>query len=41
MIFAYLDEFGHNGPYISRDHKQYNTSPVFGLAGFLMPEAQV
>lgn len=41
MIFAYLDEFGHNGPYVSRDHKRYNTSPVFGLAGFLMPEARV
>ncbi|WP_406871247.1 DUF3800 domain-containing protein (plasmid) [Thioclava sp. 'Guangxiensis'] len=41
MIFAYLDEFGHNGPYVSRNDKRYNTSPVFGLAGFLMPEARV
>lgn len=41
MIFAYLDEFGHNGPYVSRDHRRYNTSPLFGLAGFLMPEAHV
>lgn len=37
MIFAFLDEFGHNGPYHSRNHPNYNTSPVFGLAGYLMP----
>lgn len=38
---AYLDEFGHIGPYISRDHSRYNTSPVFGLAGLLLPSDQV
>lgn len=37
MIFEFLDEFGHNGPYHSRNHPQHNTSPVFGLAGYLMP----
>lgn len=26
--FAYLDEFGHIGPYISRNDKKYNTSPI-------------
>lgn len=41
MIFAFLDEFGHNGPWIARDHKQYNTSPVFGLAGYLMHESKI
>ena len=34
---AYLDEFGHIGPYIARDHPRHNDSPVFGLAGFIMP----
>lgn len=41
MIFAFLDEFGHNGPWIARDHKKYNTSPVFGLAGYLMHESKI
>jgi hypothetical protein len=41
MIFAFLDEFGHNGPFIHRDHPKHNTSPVFGLAGYLIPENQV
>ena len=41
MYFAYLDEFGHIGRYISRDHARYNDSPVFGLAGFVIPAAQV
>ncbi len=30
---AYLDEFGHDGQFISRHHKVHNGSPVFGLAG--------
>ncbi len=34
---AYLDEFGHDGPFISRHHKVHNGSPVFGLAGFVLP----
>ena len=34
---AYLDEFGHIGPYIARDDPRHNDSPVFGLAGFIMP----
>lgn len=41
MIFAFLDEFGYNGPYISRTDKKFNTSPVFGLAGFLLPQSCV
>jgi hypothetical protein len=41
VIFAYLDEFGHNGPYYGRDHERYNTSPVFGLAGILLPSESV
>jgi ribosomal protein S27AE len=38
---AYLDEFGHIGPYISFDHPRHNTHPVFGLGGFVMPYNEV
>lgn len=41
MIIAYLDEFGHNGPFFSWDHPRYNTSAVFGLAGIMLPEDSV
>lgn len=34
--FAYLDEFGHIGPYVSRRARRYRESPVFGLAGFVL-----
>ncbi|WP_428099813.1 hypothetical protein [Candidatus Rariloculus sp.] len=39
--FAYLDEFGHIGPYVSRADPRYNESPVFGLAGFVLPSKEV
>ncbi len=38
---AYLDEFGHVGQYVSRNHPRYKTSPVFGLGGLLLPAHQV
>lgn len=38
---AYLDEFGHIGPYISRTDPKHNDSPVFGLAGFVLPVEEV
>lgn len=41
MIFAFLDEFGHSGPYFSAHHPRFNTSPVFGLAGCLLPDHAV
>lgn len=41
MYFAYLDEFGHIGRYIARDHPKYNDSPVFGFAGFIIPANQI
>lgn len=41
MYFAYLDEFGHDGPFVSREHPRYGASPVFGLAGFVMPADNV
>ena len=39
--FAYLDEFGHIGPYVSRLHPRFKASPVFGLAGFILPSHEV
>lgn len=41
MLFAYLDEFGHAGPYFNRSHPRFNTSPVFGVAGIVLPEKAV
>ncbi|MDE0450244.1 MAG: DUF3800 domain-containing protein [Gammaproteobacteria bacterium] len=41
IYIAYLDEFGHVGPYVSRGHPRHNDSPVFGFAGFLMPAEEV
>jgi len=37
FYIAYLDEFGHIGPYISRAHESHNTNPVFGLGGIVLP----
>ena len=39
--FAYLDEFGHVGPYVARTDPKYRESPVFGLAGFVLPAEEV
>lgn len=41
MLIAYLDEFGHVGPYVSQDHPKYNQHPVFGYAGFVLPAGKV
>lgn len=41
MLLAYLDEFGHIGPYIDHDHPKFNDHPVFGYAGFVMPAENV
>jgi hypothetical protein len=41
LYFAYLDEFGHIGPYVARDDRAYNDSPVFGLAGMILPYSEV
>ena len=38
---AYLDEFGHIGPYVGRGNRRYNSSPVFGFAGYVLPANQV
>lgn len=37
LHIAYLDEFGHIGPYVSRFDKKHKTHPVFGLAGIVIP----
>jgi len=39
--FVYLDEFGHLGPFISRRHEKYNSSPIFGLGGIILPVEEV
>lgn len=41
MLFVYLDEFGHIGPFVSRKSPRHNESPVFGLAGIILPEQYV
>lgn len=38
LLLAYLDEVGEPGAYVSRDHPKFNTNPVFGYAGFVIPE---
>ena len=38
MLLAYIDEIGEPGPYVAKDHPRFNTNPVFGYAGFVIPE---
>ena len=41
MLFVYLDEFGHIGPYFGRSHPRFNSSPVFGIGGIIFPEEAI
>lgn len=41
MLIAYIDEVGEAGAFISKDHSNFNTSPAFGYAGFIIPERYV
>lgn len=41
LYVAYLDEFGHVGPYVSHDDPKHNTHPVFGLGGLVLPYPEV
>lgn len=41
LHFIFLDEFGHIGPFVSRTDKKYKTSPVFGMAGFMLDSGRV
>lgn len=38
MLLAYIDEIGEPGAYVAKDHSRFNTNPVFGYAGFVIPE---
>lgn len=40
MFLVFLDEFGHVGPYVSRSDSRFCQSPVFGLAGFILPHEE-
>ena len=40
-LFSYLDEFGHIEPHVGREDPRYKESPVFGLAGFVLPAEAV
>ena len=40
MFLVFLDEFGHVGPYVSRSDPRFCQSPVFGLAGFILPHEE-
>ena len=41
MLIAYIDEVGEAGAFISKDHKRFKISPVFGYADFVVPEQHV
>ena len=41
MLVAYLDEVAEAGAFVSKTHKNYNGSPAFGYAGFVIPSDQV
>ena len=40
-FLAYLDEFGHISPYVAQSDRKHNDSPVFGLAGLVLPATEV
>lgn len=35
MLIAYLDEFGHQGPFVSATDKKFSEHPLFGYAGYI------
>lgn len=37
MLVAYIDEFGHEGPFVSPEHRKYHQHPAFGYAGMILP----
>lgn len=41
MLLAYIDEFGHVGPYISPGHPKFKTYPIFRYSGFIVPAHNV
>ena len=36
MLVAYLDEVAEAGAFVSKTHRNYNGSPAFGYAGFVI-----
>jgi hypothetical protein len=40
VLIAYLDEFGHVGPYIEHGHPRFGQHPIFGFAGFILPASE-
>jgi hypothetical protein len=41
VFLAYLDEFGHIGPFVAVQHPRFNTHPAFGYAGFAIEARNV
>ena len=41
MLVAYLDEVAEAGAFVSKTHKNYNGSPAFGYAGFVISSDHV
>lgn len=41
LYIAYLNEFGHIGPYLAHDDPRHKTHPVFGLGGIVLPYDRV
>lgn len=41
MLIAYLDEFGHQGPFVSATDKKFSEHPLFGYAGYILPAENI
>ncbi|MFI2564611.1 hypothetical protein [Paenarthrobacter sp. NPDC018779] len=41
MLIAYLGGFGHSGPCVADSNSKFNTRPLFGCAGFVVPAENV
>ena len=41
LYIAYLDEFGHVGPYLAHDDSHHNAHPAFGLGGLVIPYPEI
>jgi hypothetical protein len=41
MWTLFLDEFGHEGPFLGKENPKYNQSPIFGFGGLAFESNQV
>lgn len=41
MWIIFLDEFGHEGPFLGRAHAKFNHSPLFGFGGIAFQSKEV